>query len=134
MAKRAGIKPRAAWFRRSQDETDAFPCFLVREDWQEEAEHDLCQRYLLRKAPRLLMLQDLSKHDRERLEIAAKRHVIEVDQYFPLYPEVIDHGRMSAIRVEARLRRNAPQQSTVNDRERTSKTAPMSKDMRIFDT
>ena len=131
---RAGIKPRAAWFRRNQDETDVFPCFLVREDWQEEADHDLCQRYLLRKAPRLLMLQGLSHHDRERLEIAAKDHVIEVEQYFPLYPEVNDHGRMSAIRVEARLRRNMPQHSTENDKERTSKTTPMSKDMRIFDT
>ena len=106
----------------------------MREDWQEEADHDLCQRYLLRKAPRLLMLQGLSQHDRERLEIAAKRHVIEVDQYFSLYPEVNDHDRMSAIRVEARLRRNAPQHSTANDKERTSKIAPMSKDMRIFDT
>ncbi len=134
VAKRAGVKPRAAWFKRSQNETDAFPCLLVREDWQEEVEHDLCQRYLLRKAPRLLMLHGLSQSDRERLEIAALGHAIEVDQYFPLYPEVVDERRMSAVRVEARLRRDAPHQSTVNDRASPSKNTPMSKAMRIFES
>ncbi len=134
VAKRAGNKPRAAWFNRTESETDVFPSLMVREDWQLEADQELCQRYLMRNAPRLLMLQGLPQEDRQRLEIAAKKHAIEVDQNFPLYPEVNDERLMSAIRVEARLRRNAPAQSKVKDKESKPTHTPMSKDMRIFET
>ena len=133
VSRRAGIKPRGAWFKRNPDETEDFPCFLVREDWQNEAEHDLCQRYLTRKAPRLLMLQGLTENDRERMEIAAKKYVFEVDQYFPLYPEVNDERRMSAMRVEARLRRDAPEEPKVDDKKKVSIDTPFSKDMRILE-
>ncbi len=134
VSRRAGNNPQAAWFVRSDSETDAFPCLMVNEDWHHEADHDLCHRYLMRNAPRLLMLQGLAKNDRERLELAAKEYAIEVDQYFPLYPEVNDQRRMSAIRVEARLRRNAPQESNVKAKEKDATITPMSKDMRIFET
>jgi len=60
IANRAGSKPRAAWFKRDPAESDGFPGLLVREDWQAPADHDVCQRYLMRKAPRLLMLQEKS--------------------------------------------------------------------------
>jgi hypothetical protein len=133
VARRAGASPRATWFKREQGETAGFPCFLVREDWPDQDEHDLCQRYLLRKAPRLLMLQGLQPNDRERLEIAGKAHAIEVDQYYPLYPEVHDQRRMSAILVEARLRRGTPQQPAVQRQEKDSGPAPLSKDMRILE-
>lgn len=132
VADRAGARPRAAWFKRSQDDAGSFPCCLIREDWQDEVEHELCQRYLLRKAPRLLMLQGLPQDDRERLEIAAKRHATEVEQYFPLYPAVNDHSRMSAIRVEARLRREMPQLSKAKAPQREG-VSPFSKDMRILE-
>jgi len=134
IADRAGNNPRAAWFKRDQNESDDFPGLLVREDWQEQADHDLCQRYLLRKAPRLLMLQGLSTNDRERLEVAAKQYVFEVEQYFPLYPEVYDEDLMSAIRVEARLRRASPQVSQISKKEKTPTVTPLSKDMRIFES
>lgn len=133
IAKRAGKKPSAAWYERRSDETVAFPSLLVREDWPEQAEHDLCQRYLLRKSPRLLMLQGLSHQDRERLEVAAKRYAVEVDEYFHLYPEVNDQSRMSALRVEARLRRGTPQQRKVASKDADSGPAPLSKDMRILE-
>lgn len=133
VATRAGSKPRAAWFERRQDETMAFPGLLVREDWQDQAHHDLCQRYLSRKAPRLLMLQGLSHDERERLEIAAKLHASEVDQYFSLYPDVNDHQRMSAIRVEARLRRDTPQAPKTETTEAKNKNSRFSKDMRILE-
>jgi hypothetical protein len=133
IANRAGINSRAAWFKRDQNESDGFPSLLVREDWQEQADHDLCQRYLMRKAPRLLMLQGLSTNDRDRLEVAAKQYVFEVEQYFPLYPEVNDQGRMSAIRVEARLRRDSPQASETNKKEISSTVTPLDKDMRIIE-
>jgi hypothetical protein len=133
VANRAGSRPRAAWFNRNQPVDQAFPPFLVREDWQEEAEHDLCQRYLLRKAPRLLMLQGLSQDDRERLEIAAKQHAMEVDQYYPLYPDINDQRLMSAILVEARLRRGTPQTPKQKPKTDDSGPTPLSKDMRILE-
>ncbi len=134
VAQRAGSKPRAAWFRRDRQTAEDFPGFLVREDWQDEAQHDLCQRYIQRKAPRLLMLQGLAAPDRDRLEIAAKNHVMEVEEYFSLYPEVVDADRMSAIRVEARLRRHQPQRGEVDRQQRPDENTGMSKDMRIFET
>lgn len=134
IAERSGSRPKAAWFRRDREETVQFPSCLVREDWQQEADHDLCQRYLHRIAPRLLMLQGLSHDERERLEIAAKQYAAEVDEYYPLYPEINDQQRMSAIRVEARLRRNMPQTPNRTDQEKTSDVKRMSKDMRIFET
>jgi hypothetical protein len=133
VARRAGARPRAAWFRRNGEASNDFPSFLVREDWRDEAEHDLCQRYLLRKAPRLLMLQGLSPDDRDRMEVAGKAHAIEVDQYYPLYPEVQDRQRMSAILVEARLRRGTPQQPKAKRRETDTTPAPLSKDLRILE-
>ena len=133
VAARAGSKPRAVWFERRQDETHSFPGALVREDWRDQAQYDLCRRYLSRKAPRLLMLQGLSRDERERLEIAAKQHAVEVDQYFPLYPEVNDQQRMAAIRVEARLRRDMPQAPASESSEVVTTNTPFSKDMRILE-
>ncbi len=133
VATRAGSKPRAAWFERRRDENNTFPGLLVREDWQDPVQHDLCQRYLSRKAPRLLMLQGLSHDERERLEIAARQYAVEVDQYFPLYPEVNDRQRMSAIRVEARLRRETPQTPKTDSSKVKTADTPFSKDMRILE-
>ena len=66
VANRAGYNPTAAWFRRSESEADTFPGLLIREDRHDEADHDVRQCYLMRKAPRLLMLQSLSHEDRAR--------------------------------------------------------------------
>lgn len=52
IAIRAGRNPRADWFRRDENNDDAFPSLLVREDWHNETDYDLCQRYLMRKVPR----------------------------------------------------------------------------------
>jgi len=131
---RAGTNPRAAWFKRDDTENDGFPSLLVKEDWQNEADYDLCQRYLMRKAPRLLLLQGLSRDDRERLEDAARAYVFEVEQYFTMYPEVNDERRMSAMRVEAQLRRTAPTVSGVKEKKKTPADTTLGKDMRIFET
>ena len=132
VAKRSGPKPRTAWFKRTKGDDGDFPALLLREDWQSQTDHDLCQRYLMRKAPRLLVLQGLSHGDRERLEVAAKKHAIEVDELFPLYPEVNDESRMAALRVEARLRRGTPQ-GTEPSRKKAQTNAPLSKEMRILE-
>ena len=116
VAERAGKKPRARWFKRREHEPDTFPTFLVREDWEEEYQQDLCQRYLDRQAPRLLMLHGLEQEDRKRLEIAAKPNVLEVERFYPLYPEVVDEKLMNAMRVEARLRGTTDKQHPVSRR------------------
>jgi hypothetical protein len=76
----------------------------LRETWRKPAEQALCERYLQRLAPRLLGLAQLSLADRERLEQMASAYAQEVAQYFHLYPAVANQQRMTALRVEARLR------------------------------
>ncbi len=104
VAERAGCNPKAKWFTRRLNEEQSFPTFMLREDWQEEENADLCQRYLKRQSPRLLMLHGLSQELRRQLEINARQYALEVARFYPLYPEVVDQSLMNAILVEARLR------------------------------
>ena len=118
VAERAGQKPQARWFTRSSREDVTFPSLLLREDWPEPAQQDLCQRYINRLSTRLLMLHGLDHADRLRMEQAAKAHVFEVERFYPLYPDVAEKSLMSAIRVEAQLRRSAEteQETSLHDR------------------
>jgi len=104
VAERAGSKPRAQWFTRRYHETEQFPPFLVREDWESDEHRDLCQRYLHRQAPRLLMLHGVDWEERRRMELAAKENALDVARFYPLYPEIADKELMDKIRIEARLR------------------------------
>ena len=104
ITERAGPSPKARWFRRRPGQSDGFPPLLVREDWQDERDHDLCQRYLQRQATRLLMLHGLAHRDRLRMERAVRPNVMELARFQALYPEVADQELMTAMRVEARLR------------------------------
>ena len=101
---RAGRNPRAAWMKRRESLNRDLPPCLVSESWEEEEHQRLCRRFIARLAPRLLMLHGLEPRDRLRLEQEAKAYALEVDQFFPLYPDVADQILMSSIRVEARLR------------------------------
>ena len=105
VAERAGINPKAKWFTRNSNEEQIFPAYMIRQDWQEEESRNLCQRYLMRQAPRLLMLHGLSKELRAQLEIDARDYALEVSRFYPLYPEVVDQALMNAILVEAKLRK-----------------------------
>jgi hypothetical protein len=116
VAERAGNKPKARWFDRSLDASEPFPPFLLREDWGSEEANDLCQRYLHRQAPRLLMLHGLSNDERRRLELAAKANALDVARFYPLYPEVADSAIMDSIRIEARLRTAAGERPYAMDR------------------
>lgn len=104
VAERAGTKPSARWFTRRSDEGEDFPPFLVREDWKSEEHRDLCQRYLHRQAPRLLMLHGIGWEERRRMEWAARANSLDVARFYPLYPEIADKDVMDKIRIEARLR------------------------------
>lgn len=104
VAERAGTKPRARWFTRRSNESEDFPPFLVREDWESEEHRDLCQRYLHRQAPRLLMLHGMGWEERRRMELAAKANALDVARFYPLYPEIVNKDIMDKTRIEARLR------------------------------
>ena len=102
---RAGNKPRAAWFERTEPVTDDFPPCLIRDEWEDPECQRVCDLYLQRLAPRLLMMAGLPRAVRQRLEQAACEHVFEVEQFYSLYPEVVDDSLLTTARVEARLRR-----------------------------
>lgn len=104
VAERAGTRPKARWFNRHEQEKERFPPLIIREDWPEEFQMQLCQRYIQRQAPRLLMLHGLNHNDRQRLEQCCRPHAMEVARFCGLYPEVIDEALIQALRVEARLR------------------------------
>ena len=118
---RAGQNPQTRWFLRAADGSgqalntaaevldahlpaDYFPPLLLRETWDNPAEQALCERYLQRLSPHLLMLQGLSLESRDRVEQMASQYAQEVAASFHLYPAVADPQRMTALRVEARLR------------------------------
>ena len=107
IAERAGPSPRAAWFDRAETMTTEFPPCLITEDWEQEEHDRLCQLYIRRLAPRLLMLQGLAQEDRQRLEHACRENALDVDRFHQLYPEFIDQKLLKVLRVEARLRRSA---------------------------
>ncbi len=102
---RAGSRPRAAWFERLKTTTDDFPSCLIRDEWEDPECQRLCDLYLQRLAPRLLMMDGLPFTVRQRLEQAACEYVFDIEKFYPLYPEVIDSSRLNTARVEARLRR-----------------------------
>jgi hypothetical protein len=80
---------------------------LLRETWDDPGDQELCRLYIERLAPRLLMMQGLPRSDRSRLEQAARSHALEVDRFYPLYPEIVDQKLMTSLRVEAQLRHAA---------------------------
>lgn len=107
IAERAGPSPRADWFDRAETTATEFPPCLISEEWEQEEHERLCQLYIHRLAPRLLMLQGLAPEDRQRLEHACRENALDVDRFHQLYPEFIDQKLLKALRVEARLRRSA---------------------------
>ena len=112
IAEHAGPSPRAAWFDRAETTTTEFPPCLISEDWEQEEHDRLCQLYIRRLAPRLLMLQGLAHEDRQRLEQACRENALDVDRFHRLYPEFTDQKLLKVLRVEANLRRSAEPVST----------------------
>ena len=111
VAERAGWNPKAKWFTRHENEEQSFPSLMLREDWFDEEGDNLCQRYLRRQSPRLLMLHNLSEALRGKLESNARAHALEVERFYNLYPKIADQALMDAIRVEAKLRKVTQEQS-----------------------
>ncbi len=119
-----GPTRRAQWFWRSSDGTgvgqdgvnldsdligrtlacDEFPNFLLGLDWATPVEQALIREFLDWQAPWLLQLQHLSYEDRDYLEQRALQRAGEIAKCHRLYPELVDADRITAARVEAKLR------------------------------
>ena len=116
VTERAGWRPKARWIKRGSNESYACPTLLVREDWDDDEARQLCQRYLERQSPRLLMLPGLTHELRLTLERAARDYATEVARFYPMYPEVADPELMSTIRVEARMRNLTNEEPPIHNR------------------
>ena len=116
VAERAGNRANAAWFERQTTDEQNFPPLMIREDWQDAEDRELCQRYIQRQAPRLLMLHGLPQEDRARLETYCKPQAMEVARFSGLYPEIIDTELIQSLRVQARLRSATEGQPAIHSR------------------
>jgi hypothetical protein len=119
-----GTHPRAQWFWRSSDGSGVgqdgvnidthivgrtlaaseFPPLLLGTAWATPDEQALLDEFLAWQAPWLLQLQHLGHDLRAHLEQLAGQRAGEVAKCHRLYPEVIDADRITAARVEAKLR------------------------------
>ena len=119
-----GARPRAQWFWRSSDGAgigqegvgidvalvgrslacSEFPPLLLATAWADATERALLDDFLAWQAPWLLQLQNLDHATRVRLEQQAAQRVDEIAKCHRLYPEILDPNRITAARVEARLR------------------------------
>jgi hypothetical protein len=104
VATKAGIKPRAAWFRRHRGDESDFPLYLVRDKWEDPECQRLFELYLQRISPRMLMLGGIPDDMRDQLELHARHYALEVEHFHRLYPAVINKSELTSARVEARLR------------------------------
>jgi len=113
--RRAGFNSNRHWVTRKDDgtgvmerrdvpiEAEAFPVFLLTEEWPEMAQAELAAAFIEWTAPALLTLQHLQSSDRQRLEQSLRVQSQSVEHHWHLYPEIIDENRLKAARVQCRL-------------------------------
>ncbi|MEM7195624.1 MAG: hypothetical protein AAF402_11775 [Pseudomonadota bacterium] len=103
VAERAGQWTVGRWFNRDEVDECNFPKLMVTENWHEESEQHLFERYIQRQAPRLLMLHGLDDSVRQQLEGYCRPYASEVGRFCGLYPKIMDTALIRTLRVEARL-------------------------------
>jgi hypothetical protein len=84
---------------------DVFPSFFISALHDDGYHKNLIHEFLEWQSPWLLLLDTLSREDRQYFEKCARKQALVVDRQYLLYPEVIDDAFIRAARVEARLRR-----------------------------
>ena len=122
----ANTPPAAQWFKRNPDGSGTgiqghnidtsligrtlpatcFSPFFISTMQSDDYYSALVHEFLDWQAPWLLLLDTLSRKQRESCENHARKQALVVDQQYRLYPEVIDPSFIRAARVEARLRRS----------------------------
>lgn len=112
---RAGFNIRKRWITRQTDGSgivdttgeripaEAFPVFLLTEDWPDEEQARLVRAFIDWISPSLLTLQHLDSNARGSLEQSLNIQAVSVEHHRHLYPEVIDDKRLKAARVQCRL-------------------------------
>ncbi|MES9942679.1 MAG: hypothetical protein ABW104_07040 [Candidatus Thiodiazotropha sp. 6PLUC2] len=113
---RAGFPPQTAWFYNDPDTgmmhhigdsttTVRFPELPLTESGYDAENAPLIADYITWKAPQLLMLPNLSRETRERLERLAVDQAEQIDRLWTLYPEIHNKDLLKRARVEARIRK-----------------------------
>lgn len=122
---RAGIRPSAQWFLREDNgygyglkgiNLDArlisrelsprlFPRMFVEEQWENKTHAKLVNDFINWMSPWLLLLDFIKDPQRKALELTARKHAIQVDKLYLLYPKIIEEKYIKAARVEAMLRK-----------------------------
>lgn len=119
LARRAGRRPRAAWFERSPDGSgvdlqgrrlpaSSFPRLMLTTEWPTASERRLAGAFIDWWAPALLQLQHLQNDERALLERAAARRALVLARLYRLYPTILDQALLRAARVQARLQSPGP--------------------------
>jgi len=112
IARRAGKRPRAAWFERDAQGTGKgldgsrfaeayFPRLLLTTHWPESRQRRLAESFIDWWAPALLQLHHLRDRERARLEQAAARRASVLARLFRLYPKTLDERLIRVARVQA---------------------------------
>ena len=83
----------------------AFPAFLLAEDWPDTRLTCMAREYMAWTAPALLTLQHLSRPERSRLEKSLNVQAESVEHHWRLYPEILDNDRVRTARVQCHLQR-----------------------------
>ena len=114
---RAGFNIAKHWINRQDDGSgiieasnsrlpaDAFPAFLLSEDWPEMEQATLARDFIEWTAPSLLTLQNLATDERTRLENSLNIQAESVEHHWHLYPEVLNENCVRAARVQCRLQK-----------------------------
>jgi hypothetical protein len=85
---------------------EAFPSFLINEEWPDEKDVSLVNNYIAWVAPSLLTLQNLGDAERVRLENSLNVQAVSVEHHWHLYPETVDEIKLTAARVQCRLQKS----------------------------
>jgi hypothetical protein len=115
---RAGFNIQKYWITRQEDGSgiienkgkhlyaDDFPAYLLSEDWLDTDQAKLVSDYIAWISPSLLTLQNLDRHQRQRLEESLNIQAISVEHHRHLYPEILDEKAVNAARVQCRLQQS----------------------------
>jgi len=136
--KRAGEKPAAQWFHRSEDgygrgltgtnitkrhlgrelSPRLFPRMFIEQIWEDENHETLFKDFIDWLSPIILLMDFLKDEQRQYFESNAKAQALLVEKMHLLYPRIINRRDINAARVEAALR------NTISDSQQDSPLPP----------
>lgn len=85
---------------------DKFPVYMLFEEWENEKQRNMVSDYIQWISPALLTLQHLDWKQRQRLEKNLHTQAISVEQFWRLYPDIIDKKLIKAARVQSQIQKS----------------------------